>query len=134
VKPHLAIAVARRHATAESRAIAALNEMTRRGDPITFAAVARTASVSTDFLYRHPDLRPKIESLRRPTGERATRARDSRINAAAGTSSAVRMLSAQIKRMRAEHQAEVAALQRALAAAEDENLRLRRGASHRIEK
>ncbi|MGH2687428.1 MAG: hypothetical protein ACRDKW_01270, partial [Actinomycetota bacterium] len=61
---HLRAAAARRRREAEERAEHALLAMSRAGAAINFAAVARRARVSTDFLYRHPSLRRRIIDLR----------------------------------------------------------------------
>lgn len=38
--------------------------MIRRGDTVTFRGLAQAAGVSLDFLYRHPELRHRVEQLR----------------------------------------------------------------------
>jgi TolA-binding protein len=53
-----------RHANTVARAAAALQVLTRRGEPITFRQLAETAGVSRSWLYRQPDLRDAIERLR----------------------------------------------------------------------
>lgn len=107
---------------AESRARTAVQTLSRRGRPISFAAVAREADVSTDFLYRNPELRSLISDLRgRPRRPQALEP-----PSAASTSSAVRALSAQLKDMRTRHSSEVQQLRQALATAQAENLELRR--------
>lgn len=120
---HLREASERRHRDAATRATAALTELSAAGAPITFASVARKAGVSTDFLYRQPQLRQRIHELRTttPNPPRSTPEPDSH-----GTSGAVRALSAQIKELRRRHREETAALERALAVAQGENLALRR--------
>lgn len=125
---HLQAAAARRHDDVEKRAKSALKAMSRAGEPITFVAVARAAGISTDFLYRHPGLRTRIEDLRCSTTPHR-RAPADQPHERLETSSAVRMLSAQIKQMRAKHREEITRLERALAAAHGENLRLRRAAA-----
>ena len=42
----------------------AIRGLIKRGEPITFHAVARAADVSHAFLYNHPQLRGRIEHLR----------------------------------------------------------------------
>ena len=49
---------------AATRADAAIRELLRTQQEITFRSVARTGGVSLDFLYAHPDLRRRVESLR----------------------------------------------------------------------
>ena len=124
----LQAATARRHADVVARADAALQAMSRRGEPITFTAVARAANVSTDFLYRHTRLRAQIEDLRCSASSPRRQPAAAQPGATCDTSSAVRLLSAQIKQMRAAHRDELHRLERALAAAHGENLRLRRTA------
>lgn len=122
---HLTAAAARRHEETLRKATAALQQLSRAGAPINFVVVARQAGCSTDFLYRNPELRARIEDLRSATAGTTPRPLEPSHGGVA-TSSAVRTLSAQLKRMRAEHHAEVARLQKALAVAHGEILRLRR--------
>jgi hypothetical protein len=87
VTDHLRQAAAERHADCERRARAALADLIKNEQPINFQAVARAASVSTDFLYAHPQLRHRIEqhrSVGRPAASSMEQAAD------AGTSGAVR--------------------------------------------
>lgn len=60
----LAVASARRHAHAHERVIRALRELHKTGEQISFAAVARRASVTRKFLYSQADLRDHIERAR----------------------------------------------------------------------
>jgi len=53
-----------RSIAAEQRAQHAIAELDRRGQPITFLAVAAEAGVSARYLYGHPQLRATIEQLR----------------------------------------------------------------------
>ncbi|MGA2927969.1 MAG: DUF6262 family protein [Solirubrobacteraceae bacterium] len=55
---------AARSIAAEQRARHAVAELDRRGQPITFLAVATEAGVSARYLYSHPQLRATIEQLR----------------------------------------------------------------------
>ena len=57
-------AAAARSVAAEQRARHAIAELDRRGQAITFLAVAAEASVSARYLYAHPQLRAAIEQLR----------------------------------------------------------------------
>lgn len=120
---HLRDAAERRHQEAMKRATAALTTLATTGETITFASVARQGGVSTDFLYRNPELRQRIQELRRNTP-----ARDSShpIEPSAGPSSAVRALSTQIKELKRRHREQIAVLTDALAVAQGENLALRR--------
>jgi hypothetical protein len=118
---HLRQAAARRSQDAEARARNALTAMTKADEPVSFVAVARRASVSTDFLYRHPELRTKIESRRRRRPVNAAASAP-----AAHSGAAVSALAERLRRTQTEHRAEVAELRAALATAHGENLRLRR--------
>ncbi|MFC9434752.1 DUF6262 family protein [Nocardia sp. NPDC057030] len=42
----------------------AIRTLVKRQEPITFQAVGREAGVSHAFLYNHPELRSRIETLR----------------------------------------------------------------------
>jgi hypothetical protein len=57
-------AAKRRHDDAVQRAIAALHHLDQSGQPINFTTVAHAASVSRKWLYRVPELRDTIMSLR----------------------------------------------------------------------
>ena len=114
-----------RHDTTLKRATTALRDMTKEGESITFVAVARRASVSTDFLYNTPALRSRIVDLRaEPSGRPASATSPKVEDTPTGT--ATRALSARLKEQRRRHRDEVAALEKALAAAHGENLELRR--------
>jgi len=63
---HLGDAAAQRAVDAQARARHALTELQYAGDQITFAAVARRARVSRQFLYSHDALRTEIAQLRAP--------------------------------------------------------------------
>jgi hypothetical protein len=62
----LAQAAAHRAIDAEQRARSALTELDHAGTAITFAAVARHAHLSRQFLYSHQALRAEIDALRAP--------------------------------------------------------------------
>ncbi|WP_234798061.1 DUF6262 family protein [Mycobacteroides chelonae] len=77
----LAAAAVARRSDAESRARRTIIRLQNADAPITFVAVARAASVSTSFLYQHPELRSAIEkhrtlvpARRRPDRETASAA------------------------------------------------------------
>ncbi len=57
-------AAAARSIAAEQRAQHAIAQLDRRGQSITFLAVAAEAGVSARYLYAHPQLRTTIEQLR----------------------------------------------------------------------
>jgi predicted Zn-dependent protease len=61
---HLREAAHRRHQEARDRATTALTRLSATGATINFASVAREADVSTDFLYRQPQLRQRVQQLR----------------------------------------------------------------------
>ena len=76
-------AAARRHELTRAKAIQALRELDRAGDPVTFAGVAQAAGVSRSWLYTQPDISTQIRRLREstdaagsagtvPAGQRAT--------------------------------------------------------------
>lgn len=60
----LAVAAARRHEATRAKAIQALRELSRTGDPVTFASVAAAAGISRSWLYTQPDIRDQIHRLR----------------------------------------------------------------------
>lgn len=122
---HLREAAQRRHDQATERATTALARLSAAGAAISFASVAREADVSTDFLYRQPQLRQRIQQLRTPN-TRNTTSLDSEGGTPPAESAPVRALSAQLKELRRRHHDEVSALQNALAVAQGENLALRR--------
>jgi hypothetical protein len=78
----LAQAAARRHERTRSKAIQALRDLDRSGQPVTFASVAAAAGISRSWLYTQPDIRDQIQQLRGtrgrdpargiPAGQRAT--------------------------------------------------------------
>lgn len=120
---HLIVSAEKRHREAVERATTALNQLSAARKAITFASVAREAGVSTDFLYRQPQLRQRIQQLRTTTGTERSVLPD---EAPSSGSAPVRALSAQIKELRRRHHQEVTELKNALAAAHGENLSLRR--------
>jgi hypothetical protein len=121
---HLREATRARTQEAEKRARAALAELAKSGKSISFTAVARQARVSTDFLYRSPDLRSRIERHR----TKARVAPSATVDAPgdSSTSAAVRALSARLTRQQQVHHEEVTRLRKALEVAQGENLDLRR--------
>jgi hypothetical protein len=125
VPQHLRQAAQRRHEQATERATTALSRLSAAGAAISFASVAREAKVSTDFLYRQPQLRQRIKQMRTTNGQRVE-ATTTDIGTSATASAPVRALSAQLKEMRRRHRDEITALQQALAVAQGENLALRR--------
>ncbi|MFF4041255.1 DUF6262 family protein [Streptomyces sp. NPDC001816] len=61
----LAKATEQRRKQAESAVEKALRQARASQQPVSVASIARAAGVSTDFIYRHPTLRPQVEDLRR---------------------------------------------------------------------
>lgn len=120
---HLLQAAKQRHEDVMRRATEALQQMAKAGETITFTSVARRAGVSTDFLYNTPTLRSMITELR--GGQPAPTSSAPKGNNPSSTS-AIRALSTQLKEQRRRHRDEIEALQKALAAAHGENLKLRR--------
>ena len=57
-------AAAAKREAAVARAETGIRKLTKTGQPVTFRAVAAAGGVSVDFLYRHPELRARIERLR----------------------------------------------------------------------
>jgi hypothetical protein len=88
----LAEAAARRHELTRSKAIQALQELDRAGQPVTFASVATAAGISRSWLYTQADIRDQVQRLRDatwhpgppiPAGQRASEASlRARLNAA----------------------------------------------------
>ncbi|KOT35747.1 hypothetical protein ADK41_23650 [Streptomyces caelestis] len=121
---HLRQATRARTQEAEKRARTALTELVKAGKPVSFTAVARQAGVSTDFLYRSPELRTRIERHRAKGGPVPAAPADP--TGDSSTSAAVRALSARLARQQQTHREEVARLRKALEVAQGENLALRR--------
>jgi len=122
---HLREAAHRRHLEATDRATTALARLSAAGRSISFASVAHEADVSTDFLYRQPQLRQRIQQMRTSNAHHANTVTADE-SAPAATSAPVRVLSAQLKELRRRHRDEVGTLREALAVAQGENLALRR--------
>src|SRR6266498_5023868 len=122
-------AAQRKSQATSRRTDTAIREMVKRGEPITFRAVARTARCSIDFVYSNPDIRARIEHLRaQQQGSPPDRA--PRDDARLTDSSIVRTLTAQLAELKRRHHREVTDLRAALAAAQGEILTLRRHAAH----
>jgi hypothetical protein len=121
----LAEATQRRRENAENAVKRALGESRKARTPVTVTGIAAAAGVSTDFIYRHRELRPQVEALRRAHPASAAAAADASEMAAAD-STLVRRLSQQLADTRRRHREEIAELRRALEAAHGELLILRR--------
>ncbi len=104
----------------------AIRTLVKRGDPVTFQAVQREASVSHAFLYKHPELRPRIEHLRRQHSAAPT-AR----HTANSENSLVTTLTQQISELKKRHRSQLQELRNALEQAHGENLELRREIARR---
>jgi hypothetical protein len=121
----LLAAAQRKSEAARARADAGIRALIKAHEPITFEAVAEAAHVSKDFLYRTPELRDRITSLRARTApQRAAHPVESVLDDS--QSSVVRTLTAKLNDERARHRTELAELRRALQAAHGELLRWRR--------
>ncbi|MCV7379830.1 transposase [Mycobacterium alsense] len=103
----------------------AIRRLIKRGDPITFQAVQREASVSHAFLYNHPELRTRIEHLR---GTRRKASADQPVDT---DSTLVITLTRQIAELKKQHRQQLQALRDALERAHGENLDLRRELARR---
>ena len=121
----LRAAAQRKREAATQRAETALNELIASREPITFRGLAKTAGVSIDFLYRSP-LRARIEKLRSERDSAPPAPRSIDVGDTATQSNVVRALTAQIAELKQRHRAQTEHLQAALAAAQGENLDLRR--------
>jgi hypothetical protein len=122
---NLRSAAQRKREAAIARASTALEALERGDEPVSFRGLAKAAGVSVDFLYRSP-LRAQIESLRseRASAPPAPRAVD--VGEPSSHSNVVRALSTRITELKQRHRTEIERLQAALAAAQGENLELRR--------
>jgi hypothetical protein len=122
---NLQVAAQRKRDAAIQRATIGLQALERSGDPVTFRGLAKTAGVSVDFLYRC-QLRDRIEQLRAQRQSTPPSPRQIEIAQAPSQSNVVRTLAAQLSQLKQQHRAEVTRLEAALAAAQGENLELRR--------
>ncbi|WP_436739828.1 DUF6262 family protein [Streptomyces sp. BBFR102] len=121
---HLQQATRARTEKADKRARAALTQLAKAAEPVSFTAVARKAAVSTAFLYKHPELRTLIERHRTKSGP-VPDVRSPEVGTSS-TSAAVRALSARLAQEQRAHHQEVTQLRKALEVAQGENLTLRR--------
>ena len=116
-------AAAAKRAAATARAEAGLRKLVQQGSPVNFRAVAEAGGVSADFLYRHRELRGRIEHLRsRQEKALLTREQPEPGQGTATDSTVVSTLTARLRQARAE----VAELKARLAVAHGELLALRR--------
>jgi hypothetical protein len=122
---NLRVAAQRKRQVATQRAETALDALVNGGEPITFRGLAKTAGVSIDFLYRSP-LRARVEQLRADQQGRLPAPRQPEPDQPPSQSNVVRALTVQLSELKRHHRAELARLEAALAAAQGENLELRR--------
>lgn len=114
-------AAAAKREAAVARAETGMRKLAKAGQPVTFRGVAAAGGVSVDFLYRHAELRARIERLRghQPAPAGRVPASDP---GDPGTSSVVATLTARLTELRRE----LAETKAQLAAAHGELLALRR--------
>ena len=114
-------AAAAKREAATARAEAGIRTLAKTGQPVTFRAVAAAGGVSADFLYRHPELRARIQRLR---GQQPARAGQAPPDSPPGpaASGVVATLTARLTELRRE----LAETKTQLAAAHGELLTLRR--------
>jgi len=122
---NLRAAAQRKRQAATERAETALETLIASGEPITFRGLSNTAGVSFDFLYRSP-LRARVERLRADQQRSPPAPRAPEIEQPPSQSNVVRALTTQLTELKRHHRAEIARLEAALAAAQGENLELRR--------
>ena len=113
-------AAAARTAAAITRAEAALDQMLRTGQPVTFRGLAAAAPVSLDFLYRCAAIRQRIEQARAQPHARPAHSGPGQ------PASVIAALTGELAELKRRHRDQVAELERALRAAHGENLILRR--------
>jgi len=122
-------AAAAKSAAAQARAEDGLEQMLRRGDPITFRGLAQAAGVSLDFLYRTGEIRSRVEQLR--ARQQAAPPAPAQAPGPDQPGSVIRTLTAQLAELKRRHRDEISTLRQALEAAHGENLELRRRLGHR---
>jgi hypothetical protein len=122
----LADAARRRRENAEQAVQRALREVRKTSGPVTVTGIAAAAGVSTDFIYRHPELRTQVDGLRRARSSQPARNQSDDPDAAAAASTLVRRLSQQLADERRNRREETGELRRALEVAHGELLTLRR--------
>lgn len=112
-----------KHHAAITRADTALRQLIKDGKQINFRSVARAAGVSLDFLYANDDLRHRIEKLRT---QQSTRLAREPAAAAADHDDIVHILTIKLRQERDARRTAVSDLEKQIAAAHGELLRLRR--------
>lgn len=106
----LATAAATRTAEAQTRACRAIIKLENRRQPVSFVSVARTANVSTSFLYQHTSIRDDIVRHRTNARPASRPANESASAASLRTKLRVAMercfaLTAEVAALRAENEA-----------------------------
>jgi hypothetical protein len=104
----------------------AIRSLVKRGEPITFQSVQREAGVSHAFLYKHSELRRRIDYLR---GKHLSTTTARPI--ATDENPLVITLTQQITELKRRHRQQTQALRDALEQAHGENLDLRREMARR---
>jgi hypothetical protein len=116
-------AAAAKHQAAVGRAEAGPRRLVKDRADINFRSVAKAAGVSLDFLYTHPELRPRIERLRAQQRASPSPAAPA---ATPADGNVLRTLASQLTAERARHREKVDSLETRLAAAHGEILTRRR--------
>ncbi|MFI6476226.1 DUF6262 family protein [Streptomyces sp. NPDC050516] len=119
-------ATRKRSSTAEQAVRKALRQARKDTSPITVKGIAMAAGVSTDFIYRHPELRTQVETLRRARRPAPSAAAVHDSDTETASSTLVRRLAQELADARRKHHEEVTELRRALEVAHGELLMLRR--------
>ena len=123
---NLRAAAQRKRQAATERAKTALDALIADGEPITFRGLAKTAGRVDRLPIPLAAARPRRAAARRAATHAARPAHRPELNEPPSQSNVVRALTAQITELKQRHRAETEHLQAALAAAQGENLELRR--------
>ncbi len=115
-------ASADKRAGAVARAEAGIRTLVKNRQEINYRTVARTAGVSIDFLYSHPELRERINTLR--AQQNPAPSPHTEQDAAEG--SVIHTLTEALRRERRDNRQRAHELEQRLAAAHGEILTLRR--------
>jgi Family of unknown function (DUF6262) len=113
-----------KHDATVTRAETGIRTLIKSGGQINFRSVATTAGVSLDFLYRTPDLRQRIETLR--AQQQPARPAPPPRTPSAPADAVLTALTAKLRQARDE----ITELRAQLAAAHGELLTLRRASTH----
>ncbi|QPR31413.1 hypothetical protein I6H48_03455 [Corynebacterium amycolatum] len=115
---HLLRSAQQRSEQARLRARAAIEELVEQGNRVNFAAVAKRAGVSRDFLYRQEELNSVISNLRDKGGTRQSETYES----TEGT--VVKVLSMRLRALKKQHVEETDQLRKELADAQGQIVEL----------